>query len=160
MQVVFDTVIKVGNTSEVSKCSKNEFVKKKVTKYKDHNCYEREIHVLKLLNDHNFEWAPKLIETFDKEKSFIMNYCGEMLTKNNKPRNYKEQVQSILNDMKSLNLKHNDIKNTETLVLGSKIYIIDFGWASINNDFSCGVCGISSKKKPGTIYDDKRIIHF
>jgi hypothetical protein len=57
-------------------------------------------------------------------------------------------------------MKHNDIKEEEILVLGSKIYIIDFGWVSINNDFSCGVHGISSQKKPGTFYDDNRILSF
>jgi tRNA A-37 threonylcarbamoyl transferase component Bud32 len=157
--VMFSTVIKGGCTSEVYKCSKNQFVKKRVTRFLDHNCYEREIHVLKLLSDHNFEWCPKLIETNDNEKSFVMNYCGERMSKLNKPKNYKEQIQHILNDMKSINLKHNDIKKGEILVLKSKIYIVDFGWASINDNFSCGLDGISSKIKPCGIYDDNRMIN-
>lgn len=160
MTVVFNTVIKNGSTSEVMKCSKNKFVKKKVTEYLNYNVYEREIHILNLLKHHNFDWCPTLIETNDNEKSFIMTYCGEIMNKNNRPENYKEQIQSIVNDMKSINMKHNDIKEEEILVLGSKIYITDFGWVSINNDFSCGVHAISCKKKPGTPYDDNRIFSF
>lgn len=151
--------ISQGNTSEVSISSDKQFIKKRVTKYLDHNCYEREIHVLKLLNHHNFDWCPKFIQSND-DLSFIMSYCGERMNKKNKPKNYKEQMQKILNDMKSINLKHNDIKSAEVLVHEGNIYIVDFGWASINDDFSCGVKGISSKKKPCEIFDDNRTLTF
>jgi tRNA A-37 threonylcarbamoyl transferase component Bud32 len=152
--------ISQGHTSEVSISSDKQFVKKRVIKYLDHNSYEREIHVLKLLNHHNFDWCPKFIQSNDNELSFVMTYCGERMNKTNKPRNYKEQMQKILKDMKSINLKHNDIKSTEVLVYKSKIFLIDFGWASINDDFSCGVKGISSRKKPCEIFDDNRTLTF
>jgi tRNA A-37 threonylcarbamoyl transferase component Bud32 len=149
-----------GQTGEVRMCSKKQFVKKHVTRYLGQDCYEREIGVLKLLNEHKFDWCPTLIKTYDDEKTFIMNYCGNSMMKTNRPTDYKKQVEQILNDMKSIDLKHNDIKNTEVLVCNSKIFIVDFGWASIKDDFSCGLGNISTKKKPCGIYEDNRILNF
>lgn len=159
-EILFTRHIKKGNTSEVYVCSKNEFVLKKITKFINHNCYNREIYILKLLNDSKFDWCPILIKSLDNENSFIMTYCGEQMNKTNKPTDYKDQITKILNDMKSINLKHNDIKPTEILVYKSKIYLVDFGWASLIDDFSCGVYGISSKEKPCGIFQDNQSLYF
>ena len=151
--------ISQGHTSVVSLSSDKQYIKKKITKYLEHNCYEREIHILKLLNHYQFDWCPKFVQSND-DMSFIMTYCGERINKKNKPKTYKEQVQNILKDMKSINLKHNDIKSSEVLVHKDKVHIIDFGWASISDDFSCGIKGISSKKKPCGIFNDNNIFTF
>lgn len=158
--ITFDNIIKGGHTSEVRVSEDKQYIIKKVIHFLDHNCYEREVHVLTFLNEQQFDWCPKLLKTFDNERSFIMNYCGERINKSNKPTDYKQQIQKILDDMQLINLKHNDIKNTEVMVYKGKVFIIDFGWASINDDFSCGVKGVSSKKKPCGIFDDKRVLNF
>ena len=53
--------------------------------------------------------------------------------------------------METLNIQHNDIKLSELLIKSNKLYICDFGWASIGNELGCGI-GIwncNNKKKPG-----------
>ena len=57
--------------------------------------------------------------------------------------------------MKSVNVKHNDIKHGEILIgKDNKIYLCDFGWGSINNEFGCGIGLWNKKEKPGGSLDD------
>ena len=80
------------------------------------------------------------------------------MTKSNAPKNLKEQFKKILDDMKSVNVQHNDIKIGELLInKQGKISLCDFGWGSVNNDLGCGVKNIwscNNKKKPGGWFDD------
>ena len=59
--------------------------------------------------------------------------------------------------MKKLNIKHNDIKKTEILVKDNKIYLIDYRWACINNEFNCGI-KIDNRKKQFIIHNDTDLI--
>ena len=161
-EVTTDAFVKYkhqGVTSETKISSNGKTIHKRIIRFLDHDCYERELHVLGLLALHQFDWCPRVISRNDENKSFVMNYCGEILPKAKRPTDYKKQVQKILDDMKSIRLKHNDIKHKETLILNGKVYLIDFGWASIDDDFSCGIA-ISSRKKPCGIYDDARMLNF
>jgi len=147
--------IKGGLTSTVFvDVDKKLFVKKPVYQL-DFDVLKREIHVLTLLNKNNITWCPKLL--FYNDKLFITNYCGERVSENNIPNDYKIQAEKILSDLKKLNIKHNDIKKDEILVKNNKIYLVNFGWASINDNFNCGI-KIDNRKKQYIIHDDNNLI--
>ena len=160
-----------GGTSKVYMISCNKFVIKQITKkcYK-YDIFEREIYILEYLERNNIDWAPKLIK-YDYEKKLIMiTYCGELLTEYNKPKDCMKQINNIKKDMELLNIQHNDISsyveskhstyllkkgyNKSFYVLDNKIYLIDYGWASIGKDhsFGIGLCGVKPRIKKGPVY--------
>lgn len=153
---------KYGTTSKYFIDDNKKYFMKIPKLYKENNILEREILILKLLNENNFDWCPKLLY-YDSE-SIITEYCGESINYENIPDDFEEQIGKILLDLKSVNVKHNDIwmigKEPEFLVKNNKIYLIDFGWSSINDDFSCGDINISSEKKPHGIADDSLVIEY
>ena len=111
-----------------------------------------------ILNE-KVDWVPKLICYDSKNKILMMPFCGEILNKNNKPKNMKDQIKSILNDLEKLNIQHNDIKcRQEILVLDNKVYICDWGWGSINNKHSCNINLWHGEKPRGYEGKDKDIL--
>lgn len=129
---------------------------KYIIKSHRYNVYEREKHLSTILN--KFDWYPKLLYADDKNKILIFRNVGIPLTRKNKPDDLKIQFKKILSDMKSVNVKHNDIKQGEILVnKNGKIFLCDFGWASINNDFGCGI-KIYNGSKPSNILCDKNAL--
>jgi predicted Ser/Thr protein kinase len=149
-----------GTTSKYFMDKNSKYFLKIPQLYKEYNILEREVRILKILKD--FEWCPNLV--YSDLNSIITEYSGDSLNKNNIPNNYEEQIFKILNDLKKLGIKHNDIwaigKNPELLVKDNKIYLIDFGWCSIYDDFSCGDEKISKKKKPYGVTDDNLVIDY
>ena len=145
-----------GATSDMYISKDNKYIKKVVKKFKEYDVLKREIYILKLLNKYNYKWAPKLISFNNNE--IISTYCGEEANSDNIPDDYVTQINSILIDLKKHNIKHNDIKINEILIKDNKIHLCDFGWASINDDFSLGI-NISKTKKPYGIIKDSNIIH-
>ena len=59
-----------------------------------------------------------------------MTYCGNPINKKNCPKDYKEQIEEILMELKKYNCSHNDITEKEILVIKNKIMLVDFGWAT------------------------------
>ena len=121
----------------------------------EYNVYEREKYIGTILN--NFDWFPKLIYSDDIHKFFIYRNVGVPVTKENKPNDLEKQFNKILEDMKSVNVQHNDIKIGEILIdKNKKIYLCDFGWGSINNELGCGIglWNSNKKNKPGGYQDD------
>lgn len=120
--------------------------------------YEREKHLSTVLS--KFDWYPKLLYSDDDNKILIFKNVGIPVTNENKPHDLKKQFSKILTDMKSVNVKHNDIKKGEILVdKNGKIYLCDFGWASINDDLSCGIniWGKGEIKPRGVHNDDNTL---
>ena len=120
----------------------------------EHSCFEREVHCLNLLKD--FDWAPKLIVL--NERTIVMTNVGVPISNTNAPVDACEQMEKILSDLKSVGVKHNDIKKKEILVKHDKIHLCDFGWSSLGDDFSFGKDTMSSKEKPHGIIDDRKAI--
>ena len=139
-----------------SKCfSTKQFFIKKIIKYNKENVYDREKYISSILKE--FDWFPELLYSNDTNKILIFKNVGVPITKKNKPDNLEMQFNKILKDMKSKNIQHNDIKIEEILMNNKKkIYLCDFGWGSINNNFNCGIniWGCNNKNKPGGWYDD------
>ena len=63
-----------------------------------------------------------------------MSYCGVPLNDNNIPYNWKEQMIEIIKSLKKCNILNNDMYRNNFLVHNNTIYLIDFGWASSNED--------------------------
>jgi thiamine kinase-like enzyme len=129
---------------------------KYVETWNEFDVYKREKHISTILD--KFDWYPKLLYSDDKNEFLIFNNVGVALVKENKPKDLEKQFEKILSDMASVNVKHNDIKPGELLVdANKKIYLCDFGWASVNDDLSCGIdiWGGKGKLKPHGTYDDK-----
>jgi len=142
-------------TSQVYKDINNTIVIKKIINYQNYDVFEREIHLLKLLNNKNIN-IPKLLYYDSINKNIIMTYCGipidkQLFQSNN---NYKKQLSNIIKELKKLNIKHNDIKhNSEILLLNNTVYLCDFGWATINNNLHCNI-NLCNKPKPSGIIND------
>ena len=128
---------------------------KYIIKLKEYHIYEREKHISSILTD--FDWCPKLLYCDDINQFFVYSNVGIPVTPKNKPDDLEEQFNKILTDLESVNVQHNDIKIGEILVNeDNKIFLCDFGWASINNELGCGI-GIwtcNNTNKPGGYYDD------
>lgn len=147
------TIIKQGYTS--STFSSPFLFVKYIIKYKEYNVYEREKYIGSILK--KFDWYPKLLYSDDINQFFVYSNVGVPITIKNKPDDFEKQFNKILEDMKSVNVQHNDIKKEEILIdENKKIYLCDFGWGSINNELGCdiGLWNCNNKKKPGGYRDD------
>lgn len=141
--------------------SEKKYFIKKIINYLDYQIFDREIFFLKLLNQLNFDWAPKLV--YYNNNIIITEYIGEEINYLNIPPDYKIQINKILLDLKNNNIRHNDIvKYTHCeLVLGknNKIYLVDFGWSTLNGDYSCGI-NLDKREKPFKNFEDEAIIPY
>lgn len=143
-----------GQTSTVSR--EGDTVVKTIVNWMDYNVFEREVIALEMLKD--FDWAPKLLKVDEELKEIHMSYIGEPVSRDNVPQDAMSQCLKILDDMKSLKMKHNDIKQNEVLVNDGKIHLCDFGWCSVSGDFSLNREDICGDEKPYGIIDDSVIL--
>ena len=88
--------------------------------------FENELKILKLLEEYDI--SPKIIDSH--ERTLYLSDCGQELTKDNLPKDWKEQLLKIHQVLKSHFLYHNDIKSNNFTVKNHKLYLIDFGWSS------------------------------
>lgn len=147
------SIIPAGATSKT--ISLPLFFIKYIVNYKEYNVYEREKHLESILN--KFDWYPELLYSDDTNQVFIFKNVGVPLTFQNKPDNFEEQINKILSDMESVNVQHNDIKLGELLIdEDNKIYLCDFGWASVNKEIGCGIglWNCKNTEKPGGYFED------
>jgi len=143
-----------GYTADIYYNQQINVIKKTLLKFKDYDILQRESFVLKYLQEKNYNWSPRLLNVDLTTYSLYMEHVGEPINSSNAPKNWKEQLQSILNDLETEGIQHNDINVQNILVKNDKIYLIDFGWASLKNDWSFNNL-FSPKQKPMNIYNDK-----
>lgn len=144
-------------TSTVTYNTKTGIVTKRVKFYTQYHVYEREIYWLEYLNSKGYDWCPKLIGKNNKNKEIYLEYIGPRINPNNVPKDWKEQLTKILADLQKEGICHNDIKIPELLVKDDKLYLVDYGWASLEQDWSCG--GKFNKKiKPAHCFHDHTAI--
>tara|TARA_Y100000813_G_scaffold66840_1_gene47164 strand:+ start:585 stop:1184 length:600 start_codon:yes stop_codon:yes gene_type:complete len=114
-----------------NKFSKKEYDDVNPFNHNDDNMhYNKECKYLKLLFEYDI--TPKILEEDVESNCLVITDCGERLTFENCPSNWKEQFINIYNILKKENIYHNDIKIDNFTVLNNKIYLIDFGWSSQN----------------------------
>lgn len=111
-----------GATSVVSKG--DGIVTKKQDNFLAYSLIDNEERILSKVHSKHF---PKVISRNEGELS--IEDCGEMLTEDNAPLDWKVQLVSILVDLKTNNLQHRDIKPENLCIKGGIIRLIDFGWA-------------------------------
>ena len=143
-----------GQTSRVTR--QGDTVVKNVFRYTEYNVFEREVLVLSMLQ--GFDWCPRLLAHDSDMRQIVMSFCGDPINHVNVPDDALDQAASILKDLQSLGIKHNDIKNDEVLVKDGKVFLCDFGWCCMEGDFSFGKKDISSIEKPFGIIDDSAIV--
>ena len=124
-------VISVFNT--IHTCSKrvellNGFIVRKIC---DGTSYGRflfynEINALKKLS--GFPHFPKLVEYDEYNLTIYMTYCGELVSNNNLPSNWLDQVNKIQLILNNMEVNSNDMLLRNTCCLGNEIKIIDFGY--------------------------------
>jgi len=79
-----------------------------------------------------------------------------VLNKNNIFSDINNQANIILDILAMEHIVHSDIKAPELLVKDNILYLVDFGWAILDGDITCGA-KISDKLKPGPKATDDKI---
>jgi hypothetical protein len=143
-----DVITPDAKCSRIYKTNDGKYVFKEILEMLGYNVFEREVYLLNYLNENNCKFVPELIHYDDDKKIIMMNNCGEVLDGVNTPGSFILQLEIIGKKLKQLNVKHNDIKiYDEILISKGRVYICDFGWGSIGDDHSCGI-GLWNGKKP------------
>ncbi|MBX2866358.1 hypothetical protein KTR10_00125 [Candidatus Kaiserbacteria bacterium] len=115
---------------------------------------DREYFWLTKLADENI--APKPVAYDESRRVILMTDCGNPVMGDTLPSDWREQMERILSVFKEHNCSHNDLSEREVLVLEEKLYVIDFGFASLGEDMSCG--GKFADDVKGRLFDDTHII--
>lgn len=118
---------------------KSYVIKTRKQIYVDSKLLDRELYWLNKMV--SFDRVPNVISYKngeDQVESITMSYCGELLTGGNKPKDAKEQVEYIADELESFGCCHNDIKKSQLLVKDGKIHLVDFGWATATGKEKCG----------------------
>lgn len=116
-----------GATSVVSK--NDGIIIKKQTGFMAYGLIENEKRILKKLNSCHF---PKVFGLEGYELG--IEDCGDLLTIDNLPDNWKKQLVSIILELKAEGVIHRDIKPDNLMIKNGIIKLIDFGWARLIED--------------------------
>jgi len=116
-----------GATSIVER-SEGTVIKEQVG-YKDRDLMANEARILKEINSVHF---PIMFNHLNNQ--IEMEDCGEELTLDNLPENWKEQLGQIIKDLRKYQIEHRDIQPNNLMVRGGVIKLIDFGWARFVDD--------------------------
>lgn len=111
-----------GATSVVSKS--DGMIVKKQTGFMAYGLIENEKRILRMLDSIHF---PKVFGIEGDELG--VEDCGELISLKNLPKDWKNQLVSIIMELKSNGVQHRDIKPDNLMVKNGVIKLIDFGWA-------------------------------
>lgn len=109
--------------------AKEGSVVKKQTSFMGYNLISNEKRILSAISSCHF---PKIIG--NSEETIEIEHCGERLTPDNLPKDWKEQLVQILMDLRANNVQHRDIKPDNLMLKDGIIKLIDFGWARFYDD--------------------------
>ena len=114
----------------------NKVVKKHFSPYKPSH-FHNEIFWLKKLK--NFGIVPKVIDIDYKNFVISLSNEGEIISTDNKPKNWEKQLSKILDYLKKNNCFHSDISQENILVKNNKLTLIDFAQSTKITDLKKNV---------------------
>lgn len=143
-----------GETSDVYDCGR--WVEKRQKKFFElplaKNCYD------KLLRLQKYVHFPRLCELTpydDRKKCVTMEKLDAKLTKDNLPKNWKQQLQDILAILQEEEIIHRDIRPENLMLKNGVIKLIDFGWAVFKDEPLFGPDCIGDNYKSQEGWDDE-----
>ena len=89
-----------------------------------HRNFLQEVKILQILSGN--EHFPKLVYYDSDKHEIYMTLCGERLTTENVPKDWKRQLLSILKILKKNDISHNSSSMNNTCVKDGVMYFIDF----------------------------------
>lgn len=116
-----------GATSVVSKGE--GIVTKKQDSFLAYSLIDNEERILSKISSIHF---PRCISKNEGELS--IEDCGEQLTVDNLPSDWKTQLIEILMDLRTNSIQHRDIKPDNIFVKDGVIKLIDFGWSKLSDE--------------------------
>lgn len=140
------------NDGKVSKRYFTPFDKYPGRAIEDH--WEKEVKALEKLSGKTH--FPELLSVNDTKKIIYMSYCGESLTKENLPDDWRKQCEQIEKICKEFSVYHQDFvgsdanpippHNKNILVKDGIIYLVDFGiWSKVKSPFTNTITSIIRK---------------
>ena len=126
-----------SSTSDVYFDATRTLVLKKYRHHLVHTPRERETCVLQKLQQ--FPWAPRLFCT--GTDYMLTSYNGQTACQERLPRDYMAQVATILSDVQSVGVRHNDLQKgavADFLIdeRTGRLSLVDYGWASLNGSLA------------------------
>jgi predicted Ser/Thr protein kinase len=100
--------------------------------FENENKMKKEIYFLERLSV--YEYFPKVINIEEQKKELEMSFCGEALDENEDPKLWKNQIKKIIKILEKESIYHNDMHDENFLNKDGKIFLIDFGQASEDNE--------------------------
>ena len=145
-----------GMTSDIYRTNDGLIVKrlKEITPYAK-DIFKRELFWLEKLEDSGV--VPKVVDVDHETCSLLMKDVGSPISKENLPNDWKKQVANILKIFREHKCHHNDLSERELLVSDGKIFVVDFGVASVGSDMTCG--GIFGDVSKNRIFDDRFVVN-
>ena len=100
---------------------------------KKFNCkrdFENEVFFLKKLS--KYDCFPKIIRILNME--IEMSFCGTNFVELYGIEDWRQQIKNILNILQKEKIYHNDFHQNNFLRKNKKIFLIDFAWASLDEE--------------------------
>ena len=116
-----------GATSVVEKSDGS--VRKRQVSYLEFSLLENEARILEKCDSKHI---PRLLKRGEEE--IEIEDCGEHLTVDNLPEDWKEQFVQIIQDLRAAGVRHNDFKLGNLMVKDGIVKLIDFGFSSLEEE--------------------------